>query len=353
MQTKAWARQQGINDASRGTFNSYALTLMVLHHLQTVQPPVMPTLSNVLFDLRPLQDGQPLEPTFPIEDVQQHCRHLSEDSFGAANTQSAAALFLSFLVRYMALTQAWATGPGEMVRVSTFQGQLREQPFSHAYMMLVEDPFDSSDNAARSMGTWSKPSAEVDRVTEAFRTSAEGALSLPDERAVHAFVKSLFGGRLAPMPVVEDAPAQGAGRGRGQRAPGRGGRGRGGRNGARGRSGGRSGAGKPARGLSRSGTGATGSGRGRGTGAAAPLRPPPGLCACVCTSATAPALLSWIPQPRRHDAHRLSSTQPEPRAFRTRLRVCVAATAAKEPRHMRRRTVSQAGPRRGAALQPG
>lgn len=32
---KKWAHYHGINDASRGTLNSYSLVLMVLHYLQS------------------------------------------------------------------------------------------------------------------------------------------------------------------------------------------------------------------------------------------------------------------------------------------------------------------------------
>ncbi|KFP88245.1 Poly(A) RNA polymerase GLD2 [Acanthisitta chloris] len=43
---KKWARFHEINDASRGTLNSYSLVLMVLHYLQTLSEPIIPSLQK-------------------------------------------------------------------------------------------------------------------------------------------------------------------------------------------------------------------------------------------------------------------------------------------------------------------
>ncbi|KAG8131024.1 putative Poly(A) RNA polymerase GLD2 protein [Naja naja] len=43
---KKWANFHGINDASRGTLNSYSLVLMVLHYLQTLPEPILPSLQK-------------------------------------------------------------------------------------------------------------------------------------------------------------------------------------------------------------------------------------------------------------------------------------------------------------------
>jgi hypothetical protein len=43
---KAWARQPQVdlNDASRATFNSFSITLMILGYLQSIVPPVLPCI---------------------------------------------------------------------------------------------------------------------------------------------------------------------------------------------------------------------------------------------------------------------------------------------------------------------
>ncbi|XP_071437039.1 poly(A) RNA polymerase GLD2 isoform X2 [Pithys albifrons albifrons] len=43
---KKWASCHEINDASRGTLNSYSLVLMVLHYLQTLPEPILPSLQK-------------------------------------------------------------------------------------------------------------------------------------------------------------------------------------------------------------------------------------------------------------------------------------------------------------------
>ncbi|XP_067375955.1 poly(A) RNA polymerase GLD2 isoform X2 [Channa argus] len=43
---KKWARHNQINDASKGTLSSYTLVLMVLHYLQTLNEPVVPSLQR-------------------------------------------------------------------------------------------------------------------------------------------------------------------------------------------------------------------------------------------------------------------------------------------------------------------
>ncbi|NXY41948.1 GLD2 polymerase, partial [Ceuthmochares aereus] len=43
---KKWASFHGINDASRGTLSSYSLVLMVLHYLQTLPEPILPSLQK-------------------------------------------------------------------------------------------------------------------------------------------------------------------------------------------------------------------------------------------------------------------------------------------------------------------
>ncbi|KAI4820533.1 hypothetical protein KUCAC02_028507 [Chaenocephalus aceratus] len=41
---KKWAQHNHINDASKGTLSSYTLVLLVLHYLQTLNVPVLPSL---------------------------------------------------------------------------------------------------------------------------------------------------------------------------------------------------------------------------------------------------------------------------------------------------------------------
>jgi len=48
MVVKEWAKRRGINNASRSTFTSYSLVLMVIHYLQCgADPPVLPSLQKL------------------------------------------------------------------------------------------------------------------------------------------------------------------------------------------------------------------------------------------------------------------------------------------------------------------
>jgi hypothetical protein len=84
---KEWAKQSHINDASRSTFTSYSLVLMVLHYLQVVDEPVLPSLQQH-FPKRfnPRADIRTLNLSHPLEDIS------PESNFKGSNTSS--------LVRY-------------------------------------------------------------------------------------------------------------------------------------------------------------------------------------------------------------------------------------------------------------
>lgn len=141
MQAKAWAQHHNLNDPSSGTFNSHALTLMMLHHLQRCNPPVMPPMRNVLLGTRPLQHGAPPDQQYPLDLVRLKCQALGESGFSSANATGTGTLFLTFLVRFMALTAAWTSGSANNVRVNTFDASLSCEPFLKRYIMLVEVRF--------------------------------------------------------------------------------------------------------------------------------------------------------------------------------------------------------------------
>jgi hypothetical protein len=201
VQVKAWAQRHRVNDPAAGSLNSYALTLMVLFHLQSVTPPIMPTMAEILFEERPIEGG--FLPSF-LEDasmgtfgaeVKAHCRELSRSGYGLNNTQTTAELFLSFIVRFMALAQAWASGSATTVRMSTFTGALHDARFEKDHVMLLEDPFDSTDNCARTLGTWQSPSGGLDEVLEALFKSQGPVMSLRSTECVKELMCELFGKR--------------------------------------------------------------------------------------------------------------------------------------------------------------
>lgn len=55
---KLWAKRRDLNDAYNGTLSSYAYTLLVIHYLQTLQPPVLPCLQQMHNGKRVTWDGK-------------------------------------------------------------------------------------------------------------------------------------------------------------------------------------------------------------------------------------------------------------------------------------------------------
>lgn len=59
---KLWARHHDVNDSTNGSLNSFALTLLVVFHLQTRHPAVLPPLCQLCGgapgDPRPMQEGR-------------------------------------------------------------------------------------------------------------------------------------------------------------------------------------------------------------------------------------------------------------------------------------------------------
>lgn len=235
MQVKAWARHQGINDATNATFNSFALTLMILLHLQCASPQVMPPLALLLpKDLlaggaqhtQRAQRGQPAVAPQSLsalpEDAAERIGAASEEAaatcaalrrFGADNPAHAAELFAGFVVRFMVVSRAWRGASGAGVAACAYDGALVPTPFARDYAALVPDPFDSEDNTARSLGA-AVDAPALRRVCGAFERTAKQLESLPDAAAVHAFVESAFGPGLAAA-LQEGRGGEGRGRGAG------------------------------------------------------------------------------------------------------------------------------------------
>lgn len=44
---KEWAKAHNINDSKTGTLNSYSLSLLVVFHLQTCVPAILPPLKEI------------------------------------------------------------------------------------------------------------------------------------------------------------------------------------------------------------------------------------------------------------------------------------------------------------------
>ncbi|KAA6421869.1 MAG: hypothetical protein FRX49_08188 [Trebouxia sp. A1-2] len=203
---KLWAGAHGMNDAAAGTFNSFALTLMVrVHtahvcqieilashgrtrahfffryqackqdqygvksinisshaevafHLQMQQPPILPPLCALFQQSPDVLKGRPLHAGQQArEGVLEACGEQARTKFvgyGKANSASLTELLASFFVLYHTAVQRWSrersTGL-RYVRISTWCGTWTYRPWTRKYCVGVEDPFDCTDNCARTI----------------------------------------------------------------------------------------------------------------------------------------------------------------------------------------------------------
>lgn len=210
---KLWARNCGINDSANGTLNSFAITLLVVFHLQTRSPAVLPPLCQ-LFGVapdaaRPLQGGA--SPDWHLLSVA--CERLSQmgrqggPSPAGANSETLLELLASFFALYEGLLRGgWALQKGSdaaalrsvlrRVRVDTWAGRLRCQRWEReGYCCSVEDPFDSTDNCARTVRTEERLGAIAAAAAAGRELLLE--LSTPDQ-AARALVELFGRGGLHP-----------------------------------------------------------------------------------------------------------------------------------------------------------
>ncbi|KAM9858317.1 poly(A) RNA polymerase GLD2 [Aulostomus maculatus] len=87
---KKWARYRHINDASKGTLSSYTLVLMVLHYLQTLKEPVLPSLQR--------DYPECFSPSMDIDMVPEGPKHIPP--YISRNQSSLGELLLGFLKYY-------------------------------------------------------------------------------------------------------------------------------------------------------------------------------------------------------------------------------------------------------------
>uniref|UniRef100_A0AC34GCS2 PAP-associated domain-containing protein n=1 Tax=Panagrolaimus sp. ES5 TaxID=591445 RepID=A0AC34GCS2_9BILA len=92
---KEWAKQNDINDSTRSTFTSYSLVLMVLHYLQILKEPVLPSLQH-LYPKRfhGKNDIRTLNLSHPLEEIS------SESNFKGTNISSLGTLLIGFFDYY-------------------------------------------------------------------------------------------------------------------------------------------------------------------------------------------------------------------------------------------------------------
>ncbi|KAG8012080.1 Poly(A) RNA polymerase GLD2 [Nibea albiflora] len=134
---KKWARHNQINDASKGTLSSYTLVLMVLHYLQTLNEPVLPSLQR--------DYPECFNPLMDIDTVPDGPKHIPP--YISRNQSSLGELLLGFL-KYYATYFRWDE---QVISVR----EARALPKTNSYewknkFICVEEPFERN-NVARAV----------------------------------------------------------------------------------------------------------------------------------------------------------------------------------------------------------
>ncbi|XP_066469932.1 poly(A) RNA polymerase GLD2 isoform X2 [Tiliqua scincoides] len=123
---KKWASFCGINDASRGTLSSYSLVLMVLHYLQTLPEPILPSLQK----------------NYPLHLV--HRAPCTIPSYISKNDSTLGDLLLGFL-KYYATEFDWS---GQMISIREAKAIPRPDGVEWRNKFIcVEEPFDRTNTA--------------------------------------------------------------------------------------------------------------------------------------------------------------------------------------------------------------
>ncbi|EPS67904.1 hypothetical protein M569_06872 [Genlisea aurea] len=176
---KEWAKTHQINDSRNGSFNSYSLTLLVIFHLQTLEPAILPPLKEIY----PGNMSETLtgERNVAVKNVEDICavniKRIKMDKSRWTNRSSLSHLFISFLAKLSEICCEASTKG-----ISPFAGQSEDissntswQP--KTYAVFVEDPFEQPANTARTVN-----SKQLEKILEAIKSTQAVVLSANHHR---------------------------------------------------------------------------------------------------------------------------------------------------------------------------
>jgi DNA polymerase sigma len=169
---KLWARAHGMNSPPDGTFNSYALSLMVVFHLQTRSPPILPTFREVFGGTE--NDMVPKTPKDLAVARDNLAYQLQNHRDRWSNSESLCQLLASFFALYHGIMVAWCGGGDpclarilKNVCIDTWNGKLTYKVWAKSeYRGSIEDPFEREENCARTLRVDKDPNRVVVAVSK-------------------------------------------------------------------------------------------------------------------------------------------------------------------------------------------
>ncbi|XP_051120144.1 protein HESO1 [Andrographis paniculata] len=174
---KEWAKNHHINDSKSGSLNSYSLSLLVVFHLQTVKPAILPPFrdvypGNMIDDLTGVR-------TVAEKHIEDACavniNKIKSERRANLNQSSLSELFLSFLAKFAEICSNASTHG-----ISPYSGQMEEinsnmRWLPKTYALFVEDPFEQPANTARTVS-----SKQLIKISEAIQETY-GVLVHPNQ----------------------------------------------------------------------------------------------------------------------------------------------------------------------------
>jgi len=139
---KAWAQARGINDRSKGTVSSFALSLMLIHFLQRRPVPILPSLQDIAFSRSSPPDfvnGVDCRYCKDPELIEEELKYLRRG--GPPNSESVGLLLLEFFKYY---GHDYRNG---IIRIRDTRSELPPGDET-GYYLVVDNPFEVGKDVA-------------------------------------------------------------------------------------------------------------------------------------------------------------------------------------------------------------
>ncbi|KAG2285299.1 hypothetical protein Bca52824_044903 [Brassica carinata] len=166
---KEWAKAHDINNPKNGTFNSYSLSLLVIFHLQTCVPAILPPLGEI-YPRSAVDDLKGERKTAEESIAQLSAANIARFKSGSSrsvNRSSLSELLISFFAKFSDINlKATELGVCPFTgRWENISNNTRWLP--KTYSLFVEDPFEQPENAARSVSR-----KNLDRIAQVFEMTS-------------------------------------------------------------------------------------------------------------------------------------------------------------------------------------
>ncbi|CAN6835529.1 unnamed protein product [Brassica oleracea] len=166
---KEWAKAHDINNSKNRTFNSYSLSLLVIFHLQTCVPAILPPLGEI-YPRSAVDDLKGERKTAEESIAQLSAANIARFKSGSSrsvNRSSLSELLVSFFAKFSDINlKATELGVCPFTgRWENISNNTRWLP--KTYSLFVEDPFEQPENAARSVSR-----KNLDRIAQVFEMTS-------------------------------------------------------------------------------------------------------------------------------------------------------------------------------------